>query len=137
MIGPFKQIAEDIFNRYKNAKLARIAENKSYLAVNDSGSSNRKLKPEDMGYFVKARNHCRRTRGRFCGMELRSNTEIHAQYNKDVKLHFNSCDNLCCGRGYIRSMGVKELNCKCRFSYSRMDIVCKRCFEPAGFLYCK
>ena len=144
MTGPFSKIAEEIFNRYNDAKLVVLKNRKSeksFLAVkNEGGNSNRaegrKLKRREMGYLVRV-DHCPGTEGRKCGMQLqRSNIEILTKYNAEVKLHFNNCQNLCCGRGYSSNIETKEVKCKCRFSNSRMDVVCKSCSVPAVFFRC-
>lgn len=149
LITPFRTIAEDLFDRYKQAKLASITKN-GKLRISFSGyrkqKRTRKVEASDMVYLVRSRDFCvpsvrqpskyPGTRGRECSVWFRSNLENLAEFNPEITLRYNVCDNLCCGRGYFIKVMNKQLNCSCRFSISKVTVVCKKCTIAAVYYIC-
>lgn len=154
LIVPFSKIAEDLFGRYQQAKLVTGEKSKSakfgmVLKIKNDFRSYKKLRKVEansMVYLSRSRDFCLAdvhnpykypgTKGRECAMRLRSNIRNLAEYNPTLSLRFNVCANLCCGRGYLRKTVIKQVTCACRFSKTRMDVVCKECPVVAVYHIC-
>lgn len=61
------------------------------------------------------------TSGRQCDPETNGNS--------------NSCDQLCCGRGYRKEIKLIKSNCNCRFQYC-CDIECESCWKKVQIYEC-
>lgn len=48
----------------------------------------------------------------------------------------NSCEDMCCGRGYNTYVEQTEKNCKCKFQFC-CDVKCKKCLEKRVIHRCK
>ncbi|CAB3990097.1 Wnt-4-like [Paramuricea clavata] len=154
LIVPFSKIAEDLFGRYQQAKLVTGEKSKSakfgmVLKIKNDVRSYKKLRKVEarsMVYLSRSRDFCLAdvhnpykypgTKGRECAMRLRSNIRNLAEYNPTLSLNFNVCANLCCGRGSLTKKVEKQVTCTCRFSKTKMDVVCKECPVDAVYHIC-
>ncbi len=153
LIVPFSKIAKDLFDRYKQAKLvtaeifiSKDGKVRRIVKIKNNGDRSRKAEVGDMVYLHRSRDFCLPdvhnpykypgTKGRECAMKLRSNIKNLAEYNPTLSLRFNVCADLCCGRRFFKKTVIKQVTCSCRFSKTRMDVVCKVCPVVAAYHIC-
>ena len=149
LIVPFSKISEEIFDRYKQARLVTFSKKNKILKIKNNGSSGRrtrKIKSGEMAYLYGSRDFCLPdptdphkkpgTRGRVCAQRLKFNMRNLIKYNPNLPDRFDVCADLCCGRGYRIVNDTKKVNCRCRFSQSRWRLICTKCFVAATLSIC-
>lgn len=89
----------------------------------------RKPKIKDLIYLENSPNYCDQdkylgsygTRGRICNKTMNQS---------------ESCDNMCCGRGYNTHHQMRIWKCQCKFIWC-CYVDCKDCIEKSEFYSCK
>ncbi|XP_028409301.1 protein Wnt-4a-like isoform X2 [Dendronephthya gigantea] len=149
LVVPFSKISEEIFDRYKQARLVTLSKRNAVLKIKNNGNNERrarKVKSGEMAYLYGSRDFCLPdptnphkkpgTRGRVCAQRLKFDARNLIKFNPDLPDRFDVCGNLCCGRGYSIVNNTKKVNCRCRFSTSRWKLICTKCSVPATVSIC-
>ena len=53
-----------------------------------------------------------------------------------TSLESDACNNLCCGRAYLDSQKDVNYDCRCRFVYNQMAMLCERCRKTVVETHC-
>ncbi|XP_039956644.1 protein Wnt-2 isoform X1 [Bactrocera tryoni] len=128
-LPPFRQIGEVLMRKYKRAKHVHVKDVNGLKQVLRERNSSRELKRMELVYLQKSPDYCERnvqqgilgTTGRVCN-RTSSGTE--------------SCDKLCCGRGYNTRQVRRRAQCRCKFRWC-CDVTCDVCEENYEEFTCK
>ncbi|CAB3409510.1 unnamed protein product [Caenorhabditis bovis] len=125
----FSQVADLLKKRYDH--FAVQVTRKAHKRLRRKERSERKipLRGNEMAYVHRSPSYCEQnitagilgTSGRECR---------HNSYNSE------SCDLLCCGRGYNTRLEVREMQCECKFVWC-CEVKCKTCTEEVAVHTCK
>ncbi|XP_053963343.1 protein Wnt-2 [Anastrepha ludens] len=133
-LPPFRQIGEVLMRKYNKAKLVQAIKGKHGLKLvlskkNRFGKHVHMPKRMELVYLQASPNYCERnvqlgtlgTMGRLC------NRTLHGP---------QSCDLLCCGRGYNTHQIRRTTQCRCQFRWC-CQVQCEVCEENYEEFTCK
>ena len=126
-LSSFRKVGSYLKDRYNSAvQVMPTNDGDSLVPKEDSISPPTNL---DLYYSDSSPDFCQKnlqegslgTSGRQCDIETSGNP--------------NSCDQLCCGRGYRKEVKIVKYNCNCRFQYC-CDIKCDSCKKSVQVYEC-
>ncbi|XP_067634121.1 protein Wnt-2 isoform X2 [Eurosta solidaginis] len=133
-LPPFRQVGEALMRKYNKAKLVQAVKGKNGLRLvlskkNRFGKHVHFPKRMELVYLQASPNYCERnlqfgtlgTTGRLC------NRTLHGP---------QSCDLLCCGRGYNTHQIRRITQCRCQFRWC-CQVQCEVCEENYEEFTCK
>lgn len=125
VLPKFSEIGNDLKQKYeKSVRMKRHTKRRKGRKVEQS------VNEDDLVYIRKSPNYCNNdarlgilgTSGRICNKT--SNGP-------------DSCEHLCCGRGYNIQRVLKEGLCNCRFRWC-CEVICEQCQPKEDYIYtCK
>lgn len=125
----FSSVAEQLKKRYDHFSIQVTKKATKRLRRKDRSERKIPLRGNEMAYVQRSPSYCERnmTAGILgtTGRECRYNT-----YNSE------SCDLLCCGRGYDTKIELRKNQCDCKFVWC-CEVKCKQCTEEVAVHTCK
>ncbi|XP_046853407.1 protein Wnt-4-like isoform X1 [Xenia sp. Carnegie-2017] len=154
LTDPFSSIAQEIFKKYEQAKkvFAEKAKQERHGMVLKfiKYSKKKKIEQNEMAYLksqdfclpdVKKGRNYPGTKGRVCGRRLqyeKSKLQTLIDLNPTMKIGFNVCKTLCCGRGFAQKIVIEHVRCRCRFLVDDgIKFRCRNCTALAIISICK
>ena len=131
--SPFRDVGAKILARYERAKqvvpYGDDAIRPTYIKLKRSKRDNKKPKQNDLVFLKPSPSFCDYdeaysslgTTGRRCTIN---------------KTGHESCDEMCCGRGYNTRAQTTVMKCKCKFHYC-CTVTCDTCLEQTFIHTCK
>ncbi len=130
----FRDVGDRLFKKYRRAQLVEPirtgrAGQALFLTVKRSKRAHRKPRRRDLVYLDTSPNYCEYdpvagslgTQGRRCSLN-----------SKDT----DSCDLMCCGRGYNTHQSLRTWQCNCKFHWC-CHVTCHTCSERSEEYTCK
>ncbi|GMR48990.1 hypothetical protein PMAYCL1PPCAC_19185, partial [Pristionchus mayeri] len=124
-----KDVAEQLKKRYDNFAVQVTKRAKKRLRRKERSERSTPIRGNEMAFVVRSPTYCERndtagilgTTGRDC---------VHDSLNSD------SCDLLCCGRGYNTRIERQVTQCNCKFVWC-CQVKCKECVDDVALNTCK
>ncbi|CAI5449156.1 unnamed protein product [Caenorhabditis angaria] len=125
----FAQVSDLLKKRYDHFSVQVTRKATKRLRRKERSERKIPLRGNEMAFVHRSPSYCERndtagilgTTGREC---------LHNSYNSE------SCDLLCCGRGYNTRLEVRETQCECKFVWC-CEVKCKTCTEEVAVHTCK
>lgn len=125
----FSEVAEMLKKRYDHFAVQVTKRARKRLRRKERSERQNPIRGNEMVYVMRSPSYCERndasgilgTSGRECK---------HSSYNSD------SCDLLCCGRGYNTRLERRMTQCHCKFVWC-CQVNCKECIEDVQVHTCK
>jgi len=125
---PIRLISGNLKKKYVSALQVKVKKNRIVRKRGRRGKRNPRA--DDLVYLKKVR-------GDFC----RSNPKMGSYGTKGRRCNgtsdgIDSCDDLCCGRGYQSLNVTRTYSCKCQFNWC-CKLVCEKCQALVTEDYCR
>lgn len=129
---PLYTIAQQLRDRYEKAcQVTYASETALRLIPTLQSTCHWPLAKEDLVYSDPSPNYCTPhpelgslgTRGRRCDPSADATRS-------------ESCQHLCCGRGYVKEMKIVEYSCHCQFVYC-CKLICQTCHKEVTNYWCR
>ncbi|PIC34867.1 hypothetical protein B9Z55_014395 [Caenorhabditis nigoni] len=125
----FSQVSDLLKKRYDHFAVQVTRKATKRLRRKERTERKIPLRGNEMAYVHRSPSYCERnltagilgTSGREC---------IHNSYSSE------SCDLLCCGRGYNTRLEIRQTQCECKFVWC-CEVKCKTCTEEVAVHTCK
>ncbi|VDK65794.1 unnamed protein product [Onchocerca ochengi] len=125
----FAEIGEMLKQRYNHFAVQVAKRAKKRLRRKERSERKKPLRGNEIAYINKSPNYCERN-------DAEGILGTHGRECNQSSLNSDSCDLLCCGRGYNTKEEIRTVQCHCKFVWC-CSVKCKTCTEKVLVHTCK